>query len=78
MIKLYDNDSDAEIGAIDDAQLEVLLEELVEETLDEYTWNVTAASVAALESRGLDAGLVSMLRRALGNRTSVEIRYEPD
>jgi hypothetical protein len=78
MIKLLDNDTDAEIGAIDDAHLEILQEELVEESLDDFTYSIDAAAIASLEGRGVDAGVVAVLKRALGEKPSVDIRFEPD
>jgi hypothetical protein len=78
MIKLFDNDSDAELGVISDEQLEVLVEELVEESLDEYTYSINPAAIGRLEAHGGDPALISLLRRALGTRTSMELRYEPD
>ncbi len=78
MIKLYDADSEAEVGEISEEHLDFLVENLVEETLDDYSWNIDASSVASLESSGGDPALVSMLRRALGARTSMELRYEAE
>ncbi len=78
MIKLFDNETEAELGAISDQQLELLVEELVEESLDDYTYNINPAGIAALEANGGDPELVALLRRALGTRTSMELRYEPD
>ncbi len=78
MIKLYDGDTDAEVGEITEAQLEVLAENLVEETLDEFSYNITPDAIASLESGGADPQLVAILRRALGTRTSMELRYELD
>lgn len=78
MIKLYDGENDAEVGTITESQLDLLMENLVEETLDEYSYNIDAAAIASLEQNGADAELVATLRRALGNRTSMELRYEID
>jgi len=78
MIKLYDNETEADLGAISDEQLEFLVEELVEESLDDYTYNINLAGIAALEANGGDPALIALLRRALGTRTSMELRYEPD
>jgi hypothetical protein len=78
MIKLFDNERDLEVGEITDPQLELLAEELVEESLDEYTWNLTPAALESLQSAGAEADLLAILRRALGTRTSMELRYEPD
>ena len=78
MITLYDADSDSRIGEISEPQLEVLIEELVEESLDEFTWNLTGSAIDSLEAAGAEPALVGLLRRALGGRSSMELRYEPD
>ena len=78
MIKLFDADSEALVGEITEEQLEWLRENLVEEGLDEYSWDINAASINALEQSGADAVLVALLRRALGSRASMELRHEPD
>jgi processive 1,2-diacylglycerol beta-glucosyltransferase len=78
MIKLYDNENEKEIGQITEPQLEFLLEELADESLDEYTYNVNPSVISYLEGNGADSQLISLLRGALGSRTSMELRYEPD
>lgn len=78
MIRIYDNDTDLEVGSIDDTLMEVLQEELVEESMDEFTYSIDAAAVAGLESRGVDVSIIAVLKRALGTKASVDIRCEPD
>jgi hypothetical protein len=78
MIKLYDADNDKEVGTISDDQLELLTEHLVEESLDEYSWNINPSALASLEGNGVDPDLLRLLKTALGNRTSMELRYEAD
>ena len=78
MIKLYDADNEAEIGSITEEHMSVIQENLVEEMLDEYSYNIDAASIGSLETSGADGQLIAMLKRALGNRTSMEIRMELD
>lgn len=78
MVRLYDADSEAEIGQISETQLDVLVEQLVEESLDEYSYNITPQAIASLESNGADPALVSILKRALAGRASIEVRYEID
>ena len=50
----------------------------LEENLREYSYNIDAAAIGSLEANGADPELVTLLRRALGNRTSMELRYEID
>lgn len=78
MIRLYDNETDADLGTISDEQLEFLVEELVEESLDECTYNINPGVIRSLEAHGGDPQLITLLRRALGTRTSMELLYEPD
>jgi hypothetical protein len=78
MIKLFDGDTEAEIGEISEEQFGLMQETLVEETLDEYSYDIDAAALSNLEASGADAHVVNLLRRALGTRTSMEMRFEYD
>ncbi len=78
MIKLFDADSEAELGEITEEHLDFLTENLVEESLDDYSWAIDPKVIASLEGSGADPRLVAMLKRALGSRPSMEIRHEPD
>ena len=78
MIALYDGESDEEVGQVTEAQLDFLQENLVEESLDASSYNITPGVVSSLESNGADPALIEVLRKALGSRTSLDLRYEPD
>jgi hypothetical protein len=78
VIRLYDNDDDSEIGRITEAQLDFLQEQLIEETLDANTYAVSPATVDSLEMNGADSDVVEMLRKAIGTRTSIELRVDSD
>ena len=78
MVRLFDNDNEAEIGPITEDQLNFLQEELVEETIDAYTFALSPSSIDSLRKNGGDPRLVEMLRTAIGTRASMEIRYELD
>jgi hypothetical protein len=78
VVRIYDNDNEAEIGAITEAQLDFLQESLVEESIDAYTFDVSVAAIDSLEMNGGDESLITMLRRALGSRTSMELRFDLD
>jgi hypothetical protein len=78
MIRLFDNDNDAEIGSISESQLDAMQEELIEETLDSNTYNIDEAALDSLERNGLDRQVVSLLRTAMGGRSSMELRFEFD
>lgn len=78
MIRLFDNDNDEEIGSISESVFDLLQEQLLEETLDSNTYNVGTATLDSLESNGVDRNVVALLRKALGSRSSMELRYEFD
>jgi len=78
VVRIYDNDNETEIGTISDAQLDLLQEELIEESIDAYTFDVSGAAIDSLEMNGGDTTLIAMLRRALGSRSSMELRFDLD
>lgn len=78
MVRIYDNDNETEIGTISEAQLDLLQEELIEESIDACTFDVSGAAIDSLEMNGGDTTLIAMLRRALGPRSSMELRFDLD
>ena len=78
MIRLFDNDNDAPIGEITEAQLDFLQEQLIEETLDSTTFALAPATVDSLAMNGGDPEVIAVLKKALGSRASMELRVELD
>ena len=78
MIRLFDNDNDAPIGEITEAQLDFLQEQLIEETLDSTTFALAPATVDSLAMNGGDPDVIAVLKKALGSRASMELRVELD
>ena len=76
MITLFDNEDDTEIGRITESQLDLFQEELVEETIDATTYELSPASIDRLEMNGAEADLIELLRKAMGSRTSMEVRFD--
>jgi len=76
MIRLFDNDSDQEIGQITESQLDFLQEQLIEETLDSTTFALAPATVDSLAMNGGDPEVIALLRKAIGGRTSMELRFD--
>ncbi len=74
-IRLYDNDSGAELGTLAEEQLQFLIDQLEEETSDDQDYYLNPATLELLEKRGADAELLALLRRALGDQEGVEIRW---
>lgn len=76
MIKLYDSETGAALGRISDEQFTFLEDHLEEETEDDQDYYFSAATIDILEEAGADPELVALLRRGLGGRDGVELRWE--
>ena len=76
MIELFDTETKAPLGAISEAQLQFLIDQLEEESPDDTDYYINQATLDMFEERGADAALVALLRNALGARDDMEIRWE--
>lgn len=74
-IRLYDNDSGDELGTLREEDLQFLIDQLEEETSDDQDYYLNVATLKLLEQRGANSDLLSMLRKALGEKEGVEIRW---
>jgi len=75
-ITLYDNDSNAAIGAISETDLQFLIDNLEEETSDDQDYFLRRETVAMLGERGGSDSLMMLLRTALGENEGVEVRWQ--
>ena len=75
MVHLYDAERGTRLGTITDEQLQFLISELEEESRTDQDYYLSAETVAMLEENGADAALVELLRRALGAREGLEVRW---
>jgi processive 1,2-diacylglycerol beta-glucosyltransferase len=78
MIKLFDAGSDHEIGTLTEAQFTFLQDHLEEESEDDQDYYINGATIDVFEAEGADRGLVDMLRRALGEREEMDVRWTRD
>ncbi len=76
MIELFDAATGASLGAIDDEQLRFLIGQLEEESLTDQDYFINQATLDVFEASGAPAGLVAILRRGLGDRDSMDIRWD--
>lgn len=77
MPKLYDKHSGTLIGEITGEQLDFLNECLVEESDEDREYYLDGPVLEFLEEEGGDGALVAMLRKALGEREEMDLRWEP-
>ncbi len=73
MITLSLKDSGEPIGTIDEADLELLTDQLEEETDEDTDYYISPATIDYLEQNGASPDLVVMLREAVGNSDGVEV-----
>lgn len=76
MIKVYDNRKDVLIGEITQAQLDFLMSNMEEESLEDQDYAITAMTLAYFEELGIDPALLDLLRKALGDQDELVIRWE--
>ncbi len=75
MVKIYDEATGTVYGTISEAQLQFLVDQLEEESLEDTDYYINGATLDMLEAEGADAGLLTVLRNALGDREDMDIRW---
>jgi processive 1,2-diacylglycerol beta-glucosyltransferase len=75
MIDLYNAETNELIGSITPADLEVLIEALEEESAQDQDYYIDAATIDVIGDGNASEHLLGLLRRALGNRAGVDIRW---
>ncbi len=75
MINLYNADTGELVGTLTEAELKFLIDSLEEESAEDQDYYVGVATVDYLRDKGADAGLLDLLRRAIGENQDVTIRW---
>ena len=73
MIQLFNKRSGEPIGPLNQAQLQFLVEQLEEESLEDQDYAITSMTLDYFEEIGGDAELIKMLRTALGSKDEIVI-----
>jgi processive 1,2-diacylglycerol beta-glucosyltransferase len=76
MIDLYDDATNTLIGSITEADLQVLVDALEEESLDDHDYYIDAATLNVVADGRATEHLVKVLRTALGAKEGVDIRWQ--
>jgi hypothetical protein len=76
MNKLYNDETGELIGNINEAQLQFLIDQLEEESLQDRDYAIEGMTLAYFEEQGIDAELLGLLRRGLGEKEQIIIRWE--
>jgi len=64
------------LGAITDADVKVLIDELEEEDMEDDDYFIDGATVSILEAAGASAALVAILLTAIGDSEGIDVRWE--
>ncbi len=75
MIQLFDASTGARVGTITEAQLKFLTGQLEEESGEDQDYYIDTDTLDMFQEKGADAGLVDVLRAALGSHEDMEIRW---
>ena len=75
MIQLRDKQTGAVLGDITEAQLQFLIDNLVEESSDDTDYYLNRTMLDMLAERDPDPELIALLKAALGDREDVEIEW---
>ena len=75
MIQLYDKETGAPLGAISEEQVQFLVDQLEEESPEDQDDYINEPTLDAFEEAGADPALLVLLRKALGDREEIEIRW---
>ena len=73
MIEIRDKETDKPLGTISETQLQFLIDNLEEEYAEDMDYYINQITLDMFEERGIDAGLLKLLRDALGTREDMEI-----
>ena len=76
MPRLYVADSGETIGEISDQQLQFLIDQLEEESLDDQDYYINQATIDMFRERGCDDELLTLLQNAIGDKEDIDIAWE--
>jgi hypothetical protein len=76
MVHLYDKETGAKVGRIDEQQFRFLQDQLEEESERDNDYYINAATIEMFSERGADRALLGLLRTALDGRKEMEIRWQ--
>jgi hypothetical protein len=75
LIHLFDEETGSDLGMLSEEQMEFLARHLVEETEADDDYYIDRRTIDMLKSAGADSGLLRVLRRAVGEKEGVEVRW---
>lgn len=74
-VELFDAESGRSLGVLTDAQFQLLVDALEEESPTDRDYYIDAATVDMLDEDGADPAVVELLRKGLGGREGIDVRW---
>ena len=75
LVRLFDAETGAAVGSITDEQLQFLKDQLEEESEVDQDYYINQLTLEVFEEDGADPALLEVLRKALGGREEMELRW---
>ena len=75
VIDVYNSATDELLGSITEAELQVLVDALEEESSDDQDYYIDAATIDVIGDGRATEHLLNILRKGLGNAEGVDIRW---
>ena len=75
MVYLYDKETGSLLGEINEEELQFLIDQMEEESLEDRDYSITRMEVDYFESQRADARMLGLLRKALGTRDEVIVQW---
>ncbi|HEX6396242.1 MAG TPA: hypothetical protein VFZ95_02365 [Steroidobacteraceae bacterium] len=76
MPKIYNKNSGALLGTVNESDVQCLIDVLEEEDSKDVDYYIDLATVDILEDNGASAALIQMLRTAIGATEGIDVRWE--
>lgn len=78
MYRLFNIDTDEEIGVITEEQIQFIIDNLEEEGFEDQDYYIDKSTLSFFEEIDCDAELLDLLEDALDEQKGINIRYELD
>ena len=75
MIQLRDKENGQSLGTISEEDLQFLIDQLEEESLDDKDYYLHRVTLEALKEKGASQALMDVLTKALGDRDDMEFEW---
>ena len=76
MYRIFNVDTDEEIGVITEEQIQFIIDNLEEEGFEDQDYYIDRSTLSFFEETGCDSELLELLGYALDEQKGINIRYE--